>query len=98
MGNTNSSRMRTLKGSTLLEIKVRPRSKKFKIEFDDILIISCTQLPVKGKVNHELIRELSRIFNTKVEIISGFHSRRKKILVKDIAEEETRKILKELQE
>ncbi len=97
MSNTKSSRMKKLKDSTIIEIKVKPQSKKFKIKFNDIPVISCTKPPMKGKANQELLRELSRIFNTKVEIISGHHSRRKKIKIKDISEEETRKILTELQ-
>ena len=97
MSNIKSSRMMTSKGSTIIEIKVKPQSKKFKIKLNDILVISCTQPPMKGKANQELVKKLSKIFNTKVEIISGHHSRRKKIIIKDVPEEETRKILTGLQ-
>ena len=93
MRKAESSMIRSLEDSTLLEIQVKLRSKKFKIRFNDVLTVSCTQPPIKGKVNHELIRELSKIFNTKVEIVSGHHSRRKRILLKNITEKETRKIL-----
>lgn len=98
MCNLKSPRIRTLKDSILLEIQVKPRSKKFKIEFNEMLIVYCTHPPIKGKVNHELIRELSRIFGTKVEIVSGYHSRRKRIILNGITEEETKKILAALQD
>jgi len=48
---------------------------------------------VKGRVNRELIRELSRLFKRRVEILSGFSSRQKKILIRDIDAEEVKQIL-----
>lgn len=82
-----------VKGGVILEVHVKPQSKSFKIKVDNILIVFCTQSPVKGKANRELIRELSKIFEKEVEIVSGFQSKRKWILVKDIMEEEVREIL-----
>lgn len=82
-----------VKAGTLLEVQVKPRSKNFKIVVNSVLIAFCTQSPVKGKANRELVRELSKIFRKKVEIISGFHSKRKKVLVHDTVEEEVREIL-----
>ena len=48
---------------------------------------------MKGRVNRELIRELSRLFKRRVEILSGFSSRQKKILIRDIDAEEVKQIL-----
>jgi uncharacterized protein YggU (UPF0235/DUF167 family) len=39
-------------------------------------------------VNKELIKELSRIFKRKVDIVTGFTSKQKKILIKSITADE----------
>lgn len=82
-----------VKDGILMEVHVKPQSKNFKIKADNTLIVFCTQSPVKGKANRELIRGLSKIFGKKVEIVSGYQSKRKRILVKDIMEKEMREIL-----
>lgn len=87
-----------VKGGILLEVHVKPQSKSFKIQVDNILVVSCTQSPVKGKANRELIRELSKIFGKEVEIVSGFQSKRKRVLVRGVMEEEVKKILASTQE
>lgn len=81
------------KDGVVLEVQVKPRSRNFTIQVNDELVIFCKQPPVEGKVNRELIKELSKIFRRKVAIVSGFHSRTKKILIKDAAEEEVLKVL-----
>jgi uncharacterized protein (TIGR00251 family) len=48
---------------------------------------------VKGKVNKELLKQLSRLFNRQVELVSGFTSRQKKFLIRDIEAEEVNRIL-----
>jgi len=68
----------------VLNVYVKPDSRGFRIQVeDDELVLYCTESPVKGKVNKELIKELSKVLGKKVEIISGFTSRQKRILVKD---------------
>ena len=81
----------------VLDIYVKPNSKKFQIKTEeDELVVFCRETPVKGKVNRELIRELSRLFKRRVEIVSGFSSRQKKILIREIeAEEVARAIQRE---
>ncbi|MCW3984927.1 MAG: DUF167 domain-containing protein [Candidatus Bathyarchaeota archaeon] len=81
------------KDGVILEIQVKPKSKNFRIRVNDELVIFCRQQPVKGKVNRELIKELSKIFGRKVEIVSGLRSKVKKILIRKIAEEDVSKIL-----
>jgi len=77
-----------------LKVRVKPRSRSFRIQVNDELVIFCRKPPVEGKVNRELIKEFSKTFRRKVEIVSGFRSRAKTILIKDATEEEVLKTLK----
>ena len=78
----------------VLDVHVKPNSKKFRVELDgDEVVVSCREAPVKGKVNRELAKKLSRLFNRQVEIASGFSSRQKKLLIRDIEAEEVNRIL-----
>ncbi|MCZ2808479.1 MAG: DUF167 family protein [Candidatus Bathyarchaeota archaeon] len=78
----------------VLDVHVKPNSKKFRVELDgDELVVLCREAPVKGKVNRELVKKLSRLFNRRVEIVSGFSSRKKKLLIRDIEAEEVNRIL-----
>jgi len=82
-------------GGIIINVQVKPNSKQFGIavELDDVVVF-CRETPVKGRVNRELLKELSRLFHRKVEIVSGFSSRQKKILIRDIGVEEVNIILK----
>ncbi|UCG36501.1 MAG: DUF167 domain-containing protein [Candidatus Bathyarchaeota archaeon] len=76
----------TVQGTTI-NVYVKPNSRQFQVMIkDDVYIVYCREAPVKGKVNRELIKELSRLFGKKVEILSGLTSRNKKILVKNADE------------
>lgn len=68
----------------ILDVYVKPRSKEFKIvvEGDDITI-HCSEEPVEGRVNKELVKKLSRFFGKRVELVSGSSSKQKRLLVKD---------------
>ena len=78
----------------VLDVYVKPNSKEFQIKTeDDELVVFCRETPVKGRVNRELIKELSRLFKKRVEILSGFSSRQKKILIRDIETKEVEHIL-----
>jgi hypothetical protein len=73
----------------VLNVYVKPDSREFKIEIeDDELVVHCREAPVKGKVNKELVKELSRVFKKRVEILSGFTSRQKRVLIKGISLDE----------
>lgn len=87
--------MKTMKtkDGVVLEAHVKPRSKIFSVQVGDEIVIFCRNPPVEGKVNKELVKELSKIFKRKVDIISGSHSRTKKILIRDISEAEVLKAL-----
>ncbi len=85
--------LKTAQG-VVLDVHVKPNSKKFRLELDgDELVVSCREAPVKGKVNRELLKQLSRLFNRRVELVSGFSSRQKKLLIRDIEAEEVNRIL-----
>jgi uncharacterized protein len=78
----------------ILDVHVKPSSKEFRLELDeDELVVSCREAPVKGKVNKELLKQFSRLFGHKVELVSGFTSRQKRLLVSDIKAEEVNRIL-----
>jgi len=85
--------LKTVQG-IVLDMHVKPNSREFQIKTEeDELVVFCRETPVKGRVNRELIRELSRLFKRRVEILSGFSSRQKKILIRDIDAEEVKQIL-----
>ncbi len=46
------------------------------------IVVYATEEPEKGKVNKEIIKELTRLFHAKVELANGFASKEKKFLVK----------------
>jgi uncharacterized protein (TIGR00251 family) len=73
---------------TTLKVYVKPNSPKFKIEFnDDEVVIYSTEEPVKGKVNTEIIKNLSRMLRFEVKIIRGLASKQKVLLLKDAKKE-----------
>lgn len=82
------------KQGVILEVSVKPRSKEFKIVAEgDEIVVFCREEPVKGKVNKELIKELSRFFHKKVELVSGFTSKQKRLLIKDAEKSEVERVL-----
>ena len=71
------------KEGTIIEIYVKPNSKKFEVYLENgEIVVRCTEEPVKGKVNKELIKEFTKIFHSQIELVSGATSRQKKLLVK----------------
>ena len=92
VGSETGLKMLKTDRGVILNVYVKPNSKEFKIITDNNeFIVFCRENPEKGKVNKELIKELSRLFHKKVEIAAGFTSKQKKILVKDVTEEEIMK-------
>jgi hypothetical protein len=82
------------KEGSVLEIFVKPRSKEFGIIIEDNeIVVFCREEPVRGKVNKEIIKEFSRLFQKKVELVSGFSSKQKKLIVKDADKSETEHVL-----
>ena len=78
----------------VLNIHVKPKARVFQIKINgDEVVVLCSEAPVKGKVNKELLKQFSRLFNRHVELISGFTSRQKKVLIRSIKAEEVNRIL-----
>jgi uncharacterized protein (TIGR00251 family) len=77
------------KDGTILTIFVKPNAAKFKIELNgDEIVVHSTKEPVKGKVNKEIIKELTRLFHKDTEIVSGATSKQKKVLIRNIGKTE----------
>jgi uncharacterized protein (TIGR00251 family) len=82
------------KNGVIITVFVKPNSPKFRIELDgDEIVVYCTEEPVKGKVNKEIIKEFTKLFHTKVEIVFGATSRQKKLLIKDAERKEIERLL-----
>jgi hypothetical protein len=74
------------KDGTTITIYVKPNSAMFKVEVDGgEIVVYSTQEPKKGKVNKEIIKELSKLLGFKVELASGFTSRQKVLLIKGVS-------------
>ena len=81
-------------GGAVIDVHVKPNSKQFRIAVkSDELVVFCREAPVKGRVNRELIKELSRLFKRRVKILSGFSLRQKKIFIRDIEVKEVKQVL-----
>jgi len=76
-----------------LEIKVKSKSSKFKIQLNDEVTVFCKEAPVKGRVNRTVEKELTRLFEKKVAIVSGFTSRNKRVLIEKTSVEEVERVL-----
>ena len=84
------------KDGITLKVFVKPNSPSFKVQFDgDEIIICSTEEPVKGKVNKEIIKELTKLFHAKVELISGATSKRKQLVVLGIDKNQVEQILRQ---
>jgi len=83
------------KDGTVLEVFVKPNSAKFETVIDnDEILVFCTEDPVKGRVNKELVKEFSRLFHSKTEIVSGFTSKQKRLLIKGVGKNEVERFLR----
>ena len=58
------------KDGTIIEVFVKPNSPRFEVKVEgDEIVVHCTEEPVKGKVNKELVKELTRFFHSPVELV-----------------------------
>ena len=72
----NCMSIKETKDGAILTIFVKPNSPKFKIELDgDEIVVYATEEPEKGKVNKEILKELTKLFHAKVELVSGATSK-----------------------
>jgi uncharacterized protein (TIGR00251 family) len=75
-------------------VYVKPKSKAFHVRRErDRIVAFCRQEPVKGRVNRELIKGFSRLFHKKVQLVSGFTSRQKTVLIEDAQKSEVERVL-----
>jgi len=83
------------KDGTVIEVFVKPNSPNFEVTLEgEEVVVRCTEEPVKGKVNKELAKELSRLFHARVELVSGSTSRQKRFLIAGIKRNEAESLLK----
>ncbi len=82
------------KDGVILKVYVKPNSQKFKIELEsNEFVVYATEEPEKGRVNKEIIKELTKLLHTKVEIVYGLTSKQKIILVGGLGKEEVERFL-----
>ena len=82
------------KDGAIVEIYVKPKSQKFEVLLEGgEVVVRCTEEPVKGKVNKELLKALSKFFHTNVELVSGATSRQKRLLLKGMTKDEAERFL-----
>lgn len=78
----------------IVDVYVKPRSRKFRIETEeDGLVMFCREPPVKGRVNKELVKELSKLFGANVQIVSGQTSKQKRILISGVSAAKVEEVL-----
>lgn len=79
----------------IIEVFVKPKSAKFEVTLEwGEVVVRCTEEPVKGKVNKELLQALSKFFHTNVELVSGATSRQKRLLLEGIEKSEVERLLR----
>ena len=82
------------KEGIIIEIFVKPNSPKFEIDIEgDEIIAHCTEEPIKGKVNKELVKNLTKLFHKKVDLVLGVASKEKKMLIRDAKKQEIEQLL-----
>jgi len=82
------------KNGTIIEVFVKPNQPKFNVKLDgDEILVFCTEEPVRGKVNKELLKELSKLFRAEVEMVSGRTSKQKRLLIKNMRRSEVETVL-----
>lgn len=84
--------------SYILKIKVIPNSKEFKVyeqsSWNESLTIRLQSKAIKGQANQELVKKLTELLGSEVEIVKGKTSREKLVKVKGMTKEEALKLLK----
>ena len=68
-----------------VKILVKPKSRQSEVlgYKEELLVVKLKAAPIKGKANQELVILLTDYFKKPVEIIKGFKSKRKTVVVYD---------------
>jgi len=86
--------LQRVSGGVVVSVFVKPCSRQFQLKVEgDVLVVFCRESPVKGRVNKELTKELSKVLERRVDIVAGFTSKQKKVLIKGISRDEAEAIL-----
>ncbi len=90
----NAMSIKETKDGVLISIFVKPNSPKFKIELDGgEIVVYATEVPEKGKVNKEIIKEMARFFGAKVELASGATSKEKQFFLIGLTKQQVERSL-----
>jgi len=82
------------KDGVLISIFVKPNSPKFKIELDgEEIVVYATEVPEKGKANKEILKEMTRFFGVKVELVAGATSKEKQLFLNGLTKQQAEKSL-----
>ena len=77
------------KDGLIVDVFVKPNCGQFSLKIEgDELIVCSTEEPLKGKVNKEIVKELTRFFGHRVQIVSGLTSRQKRVLIENYTKED----------
>ncbi|NYB26614.1 MAG: YggU family protein [Methanobacteriaceae archaeon] len=89
--------VKEIEEGVLVDIEVSPNSDKFSIsgynEWRDEIQLRIKSIPQKGKANKEIIKEFTKLTNSKVEIVSGLKSQHKTLKIYDLSKQEFLNIL-----
>ena len=78
----------------IVEVFVKPKARSFRIFVEgDEVVVFCEEEPVKGRVNKEIVKEFSKLLRRKVELLSGFTSKQKRLLIRDAEKSEVERVL-----
>ena len=80
----------------VIDVKVKPNSKKFSLEFkENMLFITLKNKAEGNKANDELINKLEKLFKNKVIIIKGKSSSKKKLFIENLTIKDFKRMLRE---
>ena len=86
--------LKQTKDGVLVEVQVKPNSKRFKISIEaGVIVVFCKEHPIRGRVNRELVKKFSKVFHAKVELVSGATSRQKMLLIKGVDKKAVEKLV-----
>jgi len=89
--------LRETKDGTLLLVYVQPKARRNEVEGVDEwrgrLRVKVRAPPIGGKANKELVRFLSKVLGTEVELVRGETGREKDLLVRGLKDEEVKRRL-----